>query len=109
MGNETLNKVRKGDVVAICVVHSATDAKMKTHRYERWVLATVYEASRAGLARRVVIAGSAYSVETARIGKVFTIPDGEHQAAAKRLVAASPYPAREYETASEIGAAVRAA
>lgn len=109
MIDRILNKVRKGDAVALRVEHSSTDAKMKTHRYVRWVLATVHEASRDGLARRVIIAGSSHSVETARIGLLMAITDGGYQAAAKRLIANSPYPAREYENAEELKEAIRAA
>lgn len=109
MTGKILNKVRKGDVVALRVEHSETNVKMQTHRYVRWVLATVYEASRDGLARRVVIAGSSHSVETARIGEVFTIADGDKQKAAKRLIEATSRAGCEYETAEALKEAVRAA
>lgn len=109
MTDKVLNKVRKGNVVAIRVEHSETTVKMKTHRYVRWVLATVHEASRDGLARRVVVGGSSHSIEVWRMGEVFTISAGDKQEAAKRLIATMTRAGREYETAEALKDAVRAA
>lgn len=101
---DILNRLRKGDVVAVQIEHSSTASDFKTSRYTRFVLATVAKASRDGLAQRVIMAGQTHSLEVARLGKVFTLP--EHQKSAKRLVEATEYPGKEFETVESLKLAI---
>jgi hypothetical protein len=96
-------KVRKGEVVAIEIQHSSTDVQMKTFRYTRFVLATVAQASREGVARRVIMAGQTHSLEVARLGTVWTLP--RHQEPGRRLIATMTYPGREFADKEELRAA----
>lgn len=106
---EPLNRVRKGDAVALRVEHSITCAGMWVKRYARWSLATVHQATHDGWAKRVVMAGTSHPIDVARGVVVFTLPGKDIQAAAKRMIEESPYPAREYDYAEELKAAIRAA
>lgn len=99
-----VNKVRKGEIVAIEIQHSSTDAKMRTTRYVRFVLATVTQANRQGLARRVAMAGQTHSVEVARLGTCFALKT--YQTEAQILAGLTKWPGVEYETREELQAAI---
>lgn len=63
---EPEHKTRKGDAVAIEVTHSSQSLKEGRSEYKRFILATVAEASKQGLARRVMLAGQTHSLEVAK-------------------------------------------
>jgi hypothetical protein len=101
------NKLRKGDYCAVVVEHSSTPLKGPIERYTRLVLAQVAKASRDGVVERVVFAGSAHSVELARVGKCFALT--KHQVQARRLFVATTRPGTDYVDKDEFAAALNAA
>jgi hypothetical protein len=101
-----INRVSKGEIVAIKVEHSSTTMHGPTTHYTRYVLATVAKANRQGLATRVMMAGHTHSLEAARLGEVFALKI--YQTKAKLLAEATKYPGVEYETRDDLKAAILA-
>lgn len=110
MSNKPENAARKGDVVAIEVTHSSTDAKFKRTEYKLFHLATVTRSNRAGAVREVQMAGSFHSVQVARVGRVYTLNGtAEAQGAARKLLATIESPTQnEWPDGEALRAAIRA-
>lgn len=104
------NPVRKGEVVAVEVAHSYHTAQMKRTYYTRFHLATVAQASREGLARKVEMTGSFHSVDVARVGRVLTLNGrADVQEAAKALRDTIKRPTdNEWKSAEDLRAAILA-
>lgn len=101
-------KPRKGDAVAVEVQHSEWPQNGPMRRYTLWHLATAAEVRRDGYVRRIIMEGSAHSVEAAGMGRVHVISIPAFQAAARQMIKASEgnRKATEYETGDAIRAAI---
>lgn len=108
MASEIVYKPRKGDAVAIEVQHSEWPQNGPVRRYTLWHLATIAEARRDGYVRRIIMEGSDYSIEAARMGRVHTIASPALQTAARQLIKAAEgnRKATEYATSDDIRAAI---
>lgn len=103
-----LNRVRKGDVIAVRVRGSYTSAKMERTETSEFILATVNTASRDGACRTFVKrSGAVETVDRAR-HDVLTISD-DRQPDAKRLLRSLAWDKATWPDADSLKQALREA
>lgn len=82
-----MSKANKHDIVVLSVNHSATTAKQKNIKYNRYYVAVVTKTNRNGIVLEAQKIGSnhKYAASDAELHRIFTIEDPEKQALARTL------------------------